>query len=191
MTKFLMKIREILPSLLILLLLIASCGIFETREAEDPVGKVYWNHFPITAFQTLDNLIYAYDYNENINRYSTILSDDFEFFFDTQDIQDFNLPISWNKQMEVEMRSLIDKKIELELALIEDKDDIIQSDTAVIYRDYHLVLTRSSGTTNFIGSMTLYMQRDTDGFWRINRWEDFRKENQVTWGRLKYEFIPQ
>jgi len=171
--------------------MVTSCEIFETREAEEPAGKVDWNLFPITPYQTLDNLSYAYNYNENIDRYGSILSNDFMFYFDTQDIQDYNLPTYWTKEMETEMRSLINYKMDLELQLIEDRDDIIQSDTAVIYRNYHLLLTRNPESSVFMGSMTLYLQRESDGFWRIDRWEDFRTDHNVTWGRLKYEYIPQ
>lgn len=188
-----MKINRplFLLSIGILILLFPACGIFETRDAEEPEGSIHWTHFPITPLQTLDNLVYAYKYNENINRYGTILSDDFEFYFDTQDIQDFNLPVLWNKEMETEMRSLINYQMGLELHQIEEKDDLIQSDSAVLYRDYDLTLTRSSGTSHFIGSLTLYLVRNTDGFWRVTRWEDFRTDHDVSWGRLKYEFIPQ
>jgi hypothetical protein len=164
--------------------------LFEKRDPEEPVGKVNWNHYPITPLQTLDNLKYAYDYNENVDRYGSILSSDFEFHFDSQDVQDYNLPVYWGKDMETEMRSLIDKNMDLELQIIEEKDDIIQSDNAVLYRDYELLLTRENETSVFSGSMTLYIRRDSDGFWRIYQWEDFRTDNDTTWGRLKYEYIP-
>lgn len=192
MTKFTMKIKLffflVLPTLLILLL---SCNLFDTRDAEEPEGKVNWNLFPITPFQTLENLDYAYNFNENIDRYGSILSDEFEFHFDSQDIQDYNLPPYWGKLMETEMRSLLDKDISLDMQQNEESEDIIQSESAVLYRDYQLILTRLSGTSFFAGSMTLYLQRENDGFWRIYRWEDFRTDNDVTWGRLKYEYIQQ
>jgi len=182
---------KLLPRLVILTaLILSSCGLFETRDPEEPVGKVNWNHYPITPLQTLDNLKYAYDYNENVDRYGSILSSDFEFHFDSQDVQDYNLPVYWGKDMETEMRSLIDKNMDLELQIIEEKDDIIQSDNAVLYRDYELLLTRENETSVFSGSMTLYIRRDSDGFWRIYQWEDFRTDNDTTWGRLKYEYIP-
>lgn len=171
--------------------LLSSCGIFDTRDAEEPEGKVHWNHFPITPYQTLENLRYAYESNDNINRYANILNSAFEFFFDSQDIQDYNLPVSWQKDEEIEMRSLINKDMDLTMQPIEEREDIIQSETAVLYRDYTLSINRSSDTSYFAGSMTIYLQRETDGFWRIYRWEDFRIDNEVTWGRLKYEFTPQ
>jgi hypothetical protein len=178
----------------VILFFLTSCGLFETRDAEDPEGKVNWNHYPITPMQTLDNLKYAWDSNENIDRYDSILSDSdngFLFFFDSQDVQDYNLPVSWDKSMETDMRSLINEEMNFEMQLIPEKDDVIQSESALLYRDYRLAVNRESGTSLFSGSMTLYLQRESDGFWRITRWEDFRKDSDETWGRLKYEYIPQ
>lgn len=176
------------------LILLLSCNVFDTRDAEEPVGNVQWNHFPITPLQTFDNLGYSWNSNENIDRYERIFSDandSFLFFFDSQDIQDYNLPAHWNKETEVEMRSLINRDMDLEMQSIDEKEDIIQSETAVIYRDYQLSVKRDADTTVFSGSMTLYLQREDDGFWRIHRWEDFRTDDNDTWGRLKYEFITQ
>jgi|SRR5690554_3043103 len=188
LTKCRMKLLS--GSVILTVLFLSSCGLFETREPEEPVGKINWNHYPITPFQTLDNLKYAYDYNENIDRYGAILSSDFEFYFDSQDVQDYNLPAYWGKDIETEMRSLIDKNMDLDLQIIEEKEDIIQSDNAVLYRDYDLVLARENTTSFFSGSFTLYIRREGDGLWRIYRWEDFRTDSDPTWGRLKYEYTP-
>jgi len=158
LTKCRMKLLS--GSVILTVLFLSSCGLFETREPEEPVGKINWNHYPITPFQTLDNLKYAYDYNENIDRYGAILSSDFEFYFDSQDVQDYNLPAYWGKDIETEMRSLIDKNMDLDLQIIEEKEDIIQSDNAVLYRDYDLVLARENTTSFFSGSFTLYIRRE-------------------------------
>ncbi len=165
-------------------MVIWGCNIFEPRTAEEPVGKVEWNYFPIIADQTLENLVFAYDYKENSGRYGSVLSNDFRFYFDSQDIQDYSLPVYWDKSAEINMRELIDIGIRVNLENIPDKEDIIQAEQAIYNRNYSVYATNRF----FSGSMTIFVRREDDGFWRIYRWEDYRKDDNDTWGRLKYEY---
>jgi len=177
--------------LAVTLLFLTSCKMFEPREAEEPKGVVVWNHFPITPYQTFENLEVIYNYSDNIDRYQSILTDDFSFYFDTQDVQDYHLPTLWDKDNEVEMRGMINSEMELTMSCIVEKRDVIHSDTAVLYRNYRLSFNSGRSNTHFEGDMALYMVREGDGFWRIERWDDFRSNEHITWGRLKYEYVPQ
>lgn len=167
--------------------IITGCDVFDTRDPEEPVGKVEWNYFPITSQQTLENLVYAFNFRENSDKYGSILADDFRFYFDTRDVQDYGLPTHWNRERELNMRGLLNIDLRISLDKIEDKDDLIQSERATYNRDYSIY----TADRTFMGSMTLSLRREEDGFWRIYKWEDYRKNNELTWGRLKYEFVPQ
>jgi hypothetical protein len=167
----------------------SGCYLFEPRKAEEPVGQVKWNHFPIVPGQTLENLLYSYNHSENADRYELILSEDFRFYFDAQDVHDFSFPVFWNKESEVNMRSLINEKMRLELTIIPDQADVVQSETAALYRSYELEVLPVR--ERFAGKMVLNMLRSEDGFWRIESWEDIRQANEATWGRFKYETFPQ
>ncbi len=166
-----------------------GCHLFEPRKAEEPIGQVKWNNFPIIPEQTLENLLYSYNYSENTDRYEFILSNDFRFYFDAQDVHDFSFPVYWDKESEVNMRSLINEKMRLELTIIPDQADVVQSEMATIYRSYDLEVLPER--ERFAGNMVLNMIRSEDGFWRIESWEDIRQANEATWGRFKYETFPQ
>lgn len=172
---------------LVSVLLVSGCELFETRKPEEPTGNVEWNYFPITSEQAWDNLTFVFKYDENIDKYGTILTDDFRFYFDAQDVHDYSLPPSWNKHSEVTMRGLITISVSIDYQPIVDKEDLIQADKATYNRDYEI---RKGSTDDilFAGSMSVYLRRDVDGFWRIYRWEDYRKGQYVSWGRLKYEY---
>ena len=174
--------------LLLVIISINSCYLFQPRKAEEPVGKVEWNHFTILPYLTLENLIYSYNYSENSDRYGTILSSDFLFYFDQQDVHDYGFPVSWGKDSEIYMRSLVTNKTKLELTIINDQEDVVLSEEALIYRNYSLTLLSSSDI--FAGRFALQLKREDDGFWRIKKWEDFRNEDKETWGRFKYETYP-
>jgi hypothetical protein len=174
----------------VLFLITGGCDLFSPRKADVPKGKVTWNHFPINPNQTLDNFITVYNYSENIERYHSILTDGFRFYFDSQDAQDYHIPDFWGKDSEVGTRGLINQNMELSLDIMPEKEDITQADSAIFYRNYRLMLSSNQGDNLFSGSLSLFLKRGNDGFWRIERWDDFRSGNQVTWGRLKYEYTP-
>jgi hypothetical protein len=173
------------------LLTLCGCRLFEPRKAEEPQGVIVWNHFPITPYQTFENLQTVYDYKEGAERYRSILTSDFSFNFDSQDTQDYHLPVSWDKDSEVEMRGLINSEMELIMTNIPEKKDRVQAESAVLYRNYRLRFISGRSNNVFEGNMALYLRREADGFWRIERWDDFRSNDHVTWGRLKYEYVPQ
>lgn len=169
-----------------------GCRLFEPRKPEEPdVSRAEWNLFPITPEQTLNNLEYAYNYQANADRYGSILTDDFRFFFDAQDVQDYNLPEYWGKVDEVAARKLINIDINIELTEIEGEDDVIQAQRATYNRDYQIRKKAGQQGTLFTGSLILDLRREDDGFWKIYRWEDYRNEDELdTWGRFKNEFAP-
>lgn len=179
-----MKASKMLLSAAILLL--SGCNLFNTREPDEPKGQADWNYFPITSEQTLENLEYAFSFNANADKYGSILADDFRFYFDARDVRDYSLPAYWDKETEVSMRNLMSVEVEIELQEIDDQEDTIQSDRVTYNRHYEVI----AAADEFKGSLTLNLRREEDGFWRVYRWEDYRKDSEYSWGRLKHEYAP-
>ncbi len=171
---------------LALILLISSCHLFEPRKSELPFSEADWNQFPILAEQALENLLFSYEYSENIERYHTVLTDDFRFYFDVQDVQNYSLPEYWTKEEEIFTRVVFPHGFEdLVFSGIESKTDILLEESAVYYRHYSF----QYDNTHYQGNMTLNLVKESDGFWRIEHWQDYRNEgNTNTWGRIKYEY---
>jgi len=173
----------------IILLITVSCRIFEPRKSEPPLSQAEWNHFPILPGQTLDNLYYAYSYAENREKYREILGEGFRFFFDSQDVQTFNLPVFWEKEDEILVRTLMTKVFsDISFTPMSENDDVLLGESAVYYRNYSI----NYDGVSYQGKMTINIVRENDGFWKIKDWYDYRESGIVnTWGRLKYENYSQ
>ena len=179
-----------------LLTMFSSCNIFEPREAEKPVDPAKWNSFPTTPYLCLENLVYSYDYRENVFNYGTLFNDIFIFNFDPQDVRDFTVPVRWFKQQETEMlmnvhlQSGRTRDMTLNLFELSNQPDIIQAQHAWIFREYILFLnhTQPNLANEFTGIFQLYLERESNGFWRIHEWHDYRGNSEWTFGRMKNAF---
>jgi len=179
-----------------LALTMLACNIFTPRSAEPPDKPAEWNAFPNTPEKCLENLIYAYNHRENVFLYGNILSDDFVFYFDSQDVLDFTLPPRWYKQNEVDMlmnvyfqtNMLFDMNLRLEV--LANQPDIYHANYAWVYRGYKLYVNHNIPNlfTEFIGKFQLYMERESNGIWKIKEWHDFREQSEWTFGRMKNAF---
>ena len=173
--------------------LCGSCDLFEPRNADDPSKPAEWNPFPTTPYMCLENLVFAYNYRENVFNYGTILTTGFFFHFDPQDVRDFSLPIRWFKQAEVDMLMNVyfhsNRTQDMSLFLYElpNQPDIVQSNHAWIFREYILYINHTIPNLNneFTGSFQLYLERESTGFWKIQEWHDFRGQSEWTFGRMK------
>ncbi|HOE90986.1 MAG TPA: hypothetical protein PKZ69_03445 [Candidatus Cloacimonadota bacterium] len=182
--------------LFICIIALSGCDVFTPRESEKPDKPAEWNSFPITPEKTLENLLFSYNYRENVYNYQNLFADGFSFFFDNQDVSDFSLPVSWNKSSETEMlinafqRINANSAMALTLSKITSQNDNIQVDRAWFYRNYELTIPHNiNGLPHvFAGQFRIYMIKDNNGFWVIKEWNDYRLSSSWTWGRIKNEF---
>lgn len=182
--------------IIIIISMSLSCRFFDPRESEDPSKPADWNAFQVTPQKTLENLIYSYNYRENVYNYSYIFSDQFVFHFDNQDVVDFNVPQSWNRTKEIDMLMNLYQSVNqqnsmtLSFEVIASQPDNIQVDRAWFFRNYTLRFESAINQMprEFYGKMQIYMEKDNSGFWRIKDWYDYRISNNWTWGRLKNEY---
>lgn len=180
------------------LLVLCGCDIFSTREAQDPTETAQWHTFTVTPGMVLDNLEFAFEEPQNLSRYQEILTGDFRFEFDLQDVNQYGTPIQWDRDTETEALGLLysgigeETEIQVELLEIAGEPDVIMTGYAEIHREYTIDLSPPPEGSDglFHGRMFLYIV-EQEGFWRIGIWSDERdQESSPTWGKLKFDYAP-
>lgn len=178
-----------------IIIFVAGCDIFEPRKADEPINNQYeWNDYTSTPNQILENLVWSYEYIQNAENYQNIFTNDFVFYFDSQDVSEHGYPSSWSLDNEINViqdyyfQSSDDVSIEIELSTNSESDQINSND-AHLYRDYTITTTDEieDFPNTFAGKLELYLIFE-DGVWLIKTWKDFRSDSSDTWGRFKHEF---
>lgn len=187
--------------IIIFVLLTSSCGLFEPRNDQEPENPAEWISYPINREQVLQNLIFSYKYPENQNNYDQIFTDDFIFNFASQDVPEHGTPVDLNYQEEASiifnMHKILgdfDQKIVIDtLVAIEGQDDIVDSSSATLYRNYYLKITKIDSETeikSYQGKAEFYLIQDNEtSLWKIESWKDYRTNSNQTWGLLKNDYL--
>ena len=176
-----------------LLLAMASCDIFSPRDAEEPAGTAEWNAFPVSPHLALQNLRYAWLYSQNASRYGELLTDDFVFYCDQQDVVEYGVAAQWDAGAEANILWQVYSQIAsaesvVEFTEVEGEEDVIETDAATMVRDYRLELYFGAAETPVMvtGRLAADLARGQDGLWRLQTWQDSRIDNETTsWGRMK------
>ncbi len=181
--------------LLALLLALSSCDLFRLRESEPPVEQAPWNSYPTNWDLCLQNLEYCHEDSRNAVKYAGLFTQDFSFRFAAQDVNDYDLPVSWNAAQEQDMLlNLFSQSPGLTgtrviLTPVANQPDEIGPADAKIYRMYELEgfpsVAGSSG--NYKGNLEVHL-RKSGAWWYISRWFDYRTFANPTWGRMKHGF---
>ena len=184
--------------LIFVVLITLSCGIFDPRKSDDPENPVPWVSYPINKEQIMENLKYSYNYSENTNNYEKIFTDDFIFYFSSQDINEHSTPSQLNIGQERDMLFNLHKDmIDLEKAVfldslnaLADQDDIVNNDSATLYRTYYLRIDGRNPQV-YQGQAEFHLILSSDNSWKIKIWRDYRTTSNQTWGLLKNDYTLQ
>ena len=188
-------------SLFALLLLPLGCGLFESRDAEDPSGDTTAEWLPpITPGAVIHNIQEAIRVLDRTNYLSALAQQDwqqpFSFIADPQLVEGSALE-NWGLAEEtgywynlVEQLETAESGAAHEL-LLAAVDSTLYGDSAAFHADYLLLVghQRSGLPTQFEGSLRLMLTRDNEvGDWAVSRWEDFAADSSGGWSRLRSEF---
>jgi hypothetical protein len=184
------------------LTLMASCGLFEPRESEEPEagsgGSVYIQ--PQEPQVVVSNLLSVIVEAPHLN-YPELFSEDYAFIPDPDDVLTIEsiygqgIFDNWDASVEVDVgERMFDRYI---LALLELSEGTVIEDTDSTYtvlHEYSFDILIDQGWLNFRGAANFHMKRDpSDNLWYMFLWEDFRTEMsdstgiEGTWGLLKGE----
>ena len=190
--------------IILLLVTLTGCDIFNPREAEEPLLPQQWNEFFTSWKLTLENLEYAFEDKRNKDNYLQILTSDFQFEMDDNDALALGLqkPYTWLRSAEIELLvnmhsnlSVSDSVWVIEVGTIDSNE--ISTDEVEVDIQYEIEKRKGPHDPNahiedpdFVGEATLIFI-EVSGYWELKRWYDIRKDGATnpTWGILKYEYV--
>jgi len=189
------EIMRNIAILLAILLALAGCDLFRLRDSEPPVEQAPWNSYPTNWDLCLQNLEYCFEDSRNAVKYAGLFTQDFSFRFAAQDVNDYNLPATWNAAQEQDMLlNLFSQSPGLENAEViltpqDAQPDEIGPSEARIFRQYELVgfPAVAGATGHYKGNLEIQL-RKSGAYWYISKWFDYRTFANPTWGRMKHGF---
>ena len=180
-------------------LLLSSCSVFETREAEEPddgSGTPFTT--PVQPSQVVENLQNAVaDMNvQNYERSITQAGFRYQPNSDSQS-SDPELWASWGEEEELDyFRNMASSASGLSghQLQLENVSSNQESETEYQYEaDYAITVVHDRGNdvapTVAQGRMILHMERGEDDLWEIVEWYDFSEGSDFTWSDFRSTFI--
>lgn len=172
-----------------LLMALAGCGLFDTREpVEGEGGQSFWQP-PTSPEIIVRNLEVAFE-NGIFNDYERALTIDFTFHPDLADSLDVEggrpgAFANWTRDVEVETAAAIHATADsLMLVLVPNSTEIV-GDDRLLKQSYVLTLLTVGGSTVYEGDVWFWV-RQVAGEWFIYHWEDIStSSSRRSWGFLK------
>ncbi len=177
-------------------ILFTGCGIFETRQTEDPVTIRSTFVPPTTPELVIDNLSFSV-LEKNSDNYSKCLSDDnYIYSPDSKSLLTYGeIFAGWTKISEKRYFDALISRTDVSATSVLFLDNeiltLINPDSAIFSAEYIIVFQHN--LTNIPksakGNMTVYLSPDQNDLFNISRWEDYRQnDTDFTWSELKANF---
>jgi hypothetical protein len=183
---------------ILLVLLLASCGIFEPRKSQEPpagAGATYV--LPQEPGLVISNMVNVVNELQSVE-YQDLFTDDFEFVPDPRDVltlENYYPGIfdDWGKAVEVSIGERLLDRITGALLAFEDTLVVFESESDYqVAHKYKLEILEEywKPWKKYRGQALFYMRKEpSDNLWYIYRWEDYGTEAtdsvDGTWGMLK------
>lgn len=191
-----LQIKYILAFFL-LIMLFKGCGIFETRDPEDPQNIRSTYIPPTSADIVIDNLAFAIQEKNSNNYFKCLSTNSFKYLPDSRSQQQYPEIFSlWDKQSE---KHYLDNMIASQeggnstaiLFLDNERLTQLSSDSARYQADYIFAFQHNKANIpkSSKGRLSLILATDDDALFYIRRWEDFRQnDTDFTWSEFKANF---
>jgi hypothetical protein len=183
-------------SLLITVFSLASCDLFETRDAETPDQPRSNFEQAIEPEIVLSNLVYSLQ-DRNVSNYIACFSDSsysgksFTFSPSAGAASQYpELVNDWDKNSEEQYFNNLTTRIpdDAQITLTFTNDSYNQlGDSAIFTATYTLNVPQNENSipTNYSGEMRLSLIRDSRSLWSIYYWLDIKKDENSSWSELK------
>jgi hypothetical protein len=179
---------------ILLVLSVASCDLFETRDAESPDQTRSNYTTPSERNILIQNLIYSFS-DKNVNNYIKTFSDPnvtgklFAFTPSSAALR-FQIWENWNLVDETQyFNNLINNvpdNLPINLDFNNENYGAVIADSATYTAEYTIVVPQqNSESLIFEGNLKFTMYRDASGVWSVYFWEDNSVEGSVSWSELK------
>lgn len=190
-----MRCEYIHIPLLLLIFFFPSCGLFDTREPENPISDNQSLPPATSPTLLLDNFKNSFQ-AKDIQEYEKLFADSSLMFIPTQSaFARYNIVFStWNRTVETESfrnaMSSVNSSSLPQIALTVASNIQYQSDSALYTVDYTIYLphNRADITTQFSGKSELYISPNKNNIWKIYRWIDIETKKDSSWSELKGQF---
>ncbi|KXK42672.1 MAG: hypothetical protein UZ05_CHB002002956 [Chlorobi bacterium OLB5] len=182
---------------ILLVLFYQGCGIFDTRDPEEPVTIRSTYFPPVSADIVIDNLGYAIleKNSENYNKCFSVTN--YSYVPDSRSQQQYEQIFSgWNITSEKQyLDNLINQQEggNSSSVLFLDNERLTQlsTDSARYQADYIFVFqhNRINIPKSSRGRLNMIIASDENAFFYIRKWEDFRmNDTDFTWSEFKANF---
>lgn len=182
---------------ILLVLFYQGCGIFDTRDPEEPVTIRSTYFPPVSADIVIDNLGYAIQEknSENYNKCFSVTN--YSYVPDSRSQQQYEQIFSgWNITSEKQyLDNLINQQEggNSSSVLFLDNERLTQlsTDSARYQADYIFVFqhNRINIPKSSRGRLNMIIASDENAFFYIRKWEDFRmNDTDFTWSEFKANF---
>ncbi len=183
---------------IILILLLSSCDIFETRQPEDPnTGRTDFVT-PTTPDILFNNLMSSLK-EKVVENYlqclvdPTLSTEQFLFISSASSMQNYPALSTWERESERQyfnnLKTSVSDESPILLELFNEFQNV-QGNTANFQYDYRIVITPIDEAipTEYRGTAIFNIQLDTRNYWVISSWEDIGIESYSSWSDLKGRF---
>ena len=182
--------------LLILLISISACDLFQVRDPQDPTETKSSYRVPVEPKDVIQNLINAFndknpnDYKMNFSTGLPLVNRDF-FYVPSGNVL-VSFPPDWYVDEEFQyFNNLITRTpqdVPITLTFTNEVYDI-RADSSIYSAKYFIsVPILNSEPKVFEGSLKFTMTTDINAAWVIYFWEDIAIQNSKSWSELKIEF---
>lgn len=182
---------------ILLVLFYQGCGIFDTRDPEEPVTIRSTYFPPVSADIVIDNLGYAIQEknSENYNKCFSVTN--YIYVPDSRSQQQYEQIFNgWNLNSE---KQYLDNMINQQeggnsssvLFLDNERLTQLSTDSAQYQADYIFVFqhNRINIPKSSKGRLNMVIASDENAFFYIRKWEDFRmNDTDFTWSEFKANF---
>ena len=188
--------KGITTTFLAAFVLIAGCGLFETRSPEAPETRRSTYVPPTTPDAVIMNLTYSIN-EKNSNNYSKCISSfTYKYVPDSRSQLLYGQIFqNWNYSSEKlyldNLISQTNSNASSNLFFDNKVITLISSDSATVTADYTMVFqhNRANIPKTAVGNLRLTITADESNNFYINYWEDFRRnDTDFTWSELKANF---
>jgi len=187
---------KIIFILILSLLILEGCDIFETRDPKPPNNPRSNYKTPVEPKDVINNLKNSFsdknanDYKMNFSSGSPLVSRNFNFVPSGNVLSIF--PNEWNVDTEFQYFNNLITRTSQDLPIIlsfSNESYDIRADSAIYTAEYFLsVPDPNSGSKIYDGNLRFMMKTDINNAWVIYYWEDIAKSGSMSWSELKIEF---
>lgn len=171
-----------------------SCGLFDTRDPEDPLTDNQSLQPATSPTMLISNFTTAF-HQKNINEYTKLFADSSFRFIPTQSAfaRYSAVYFAWSRSSESDyFRNAVTEIGDIsspQLSFTTVSSVQFQSDSAAYTMDYVLFIPHSrSSLKQFTGRSEFFMSPNKNNIWTIYRWVDFETKKDSSWSEFKGQF---